>query len=100
MMYPSGHRLILFSIGVHFLGMKIMNIKVQVESASTSAILTSGFPKENDLLTYIAYSPEFKARILELAMSGRKMWLSQTDIKKDGEWFEERDPHAVLFDVS
>ncbi|TXI90552.1 MAG: hypothetical protein E6Q36_01315 [Chryseobacterium sp.] len=77
-----------------------MHIKVQVESASTSAILNCGFPKKNELLTYIAYSPEFKARILELAMGGRKMWLSQTDEKRDGEWFEERDPRAVLFDCA
>ena len=75
----------------------IMNIKVQVESASTASILEHGFPKENELLTYIAYSPEFKARILELLVGGRKMWLSNTDICKDGEWFEKKDPHAVRF---
>lgn len=75
-----------------------MNIKVQIESFSTSSILNCGLPKEGELLTFIAYSDLMKGKILELICKGQKLWLSFTYEKKDGEWHEEKAENAIFIE--
>ena len=69
-----------------------MIIKVQLPktSISVSSILESGLPKENQRLTFLAYSNEMKARVLELIASGKDVLVASYDgPKRDGEWFED-----------
>ena len=69
-----------------------MIIKVQLPktSVSVSAILESGLPTENQRLTFLAYSDEMKARVLDLIVSGKDILVSSYDgPPRDGEWFED-----------
>lgn len=61
------------------------NIKVQVPGASTS----SGIPKEGEVLTFMAFSDNMKARVLEWIASGDTIVVTLTDEPvRTGEWYE------------
>ena len=75
-----------------------MNIKVQViEGASVKSAIESGFDAMKNPLTFIAYSDQMKARVLEnFLKSPAKIGLSIYDgPRKDGEWHEEIVPTNI-----
>lgn len=64
-------------------------IKVQIGAAmSAKSFITSG--ASSDPLTFICYSEEMKARVLDLLLSDAdvRVRVSFTDEKRDGEWHE------------
>lgn len=62
-------------------------IKVQIGAAmSAKSFITSG--ASSDPLTFICYSEEMKARVLDLLLSDADVRVSFTDEKRDGEWHE------------
>lgn len=69
-----------------------MKIKVQIlDYVSSSATINSGIKKENEVVTFIAFSDTMKARILEnFLKSPLKIGISIFDGEaKTGEWHEE-----------
>lgn len=81
---------------------KKMNIKVQIQGgASVKSVLSEhGNVQVEQLppLTFIAYSNEMKARVLEnFLKSPAKIGLSIFDgVVKDGEWHEDFAPDAIF----
>lgn len=68
-----------------------MIVKVQYDYAEPtgSAIARSGFPQEGEVLTFLAYSDQMKARVLEMMAQGKKITLSIHEGRpRDGEWYE------------
>ena len=67
------------------------NLKVQRTDryATAAAIIESGLPEPDAVLTFIAYSDEMKARVLEGLASGVPYRVTKTQEEaRDGEWFE------------
>ena len=74
-----------------------MNLKVQRtdDHVTASAMINSGWRREGDALTFIAYSDEMKARVLEKIAAGAPYRVTVTnDPARDGEWFEPLKPQA------
>lgn len=67
-----------------------MNIKVQIKDTMTSAaIIACGTPKPGESLTFIAHSPQMKARVLEqFILFPDKVRFQATNERWDGERFE------------
>ena len=72
-----------------------MNLKVQRtdDHVTASAMINSGWRKDGDALTFIAYSDTMKARVLEKIAAGAPYRVTITDDSPvDGEWFEPLIP--------
>ena len=73
-----------------------MNIKVQIEKDSINASVNHGFRKEGEFLTFIAYSDQMKARILESLVRDKtaNIYISETTERRNGEWYETLSKNA------
>lgn len=72
-----------------------MNLKVQRtdDHLTAAALINSGWRKDGDVLTFIAYSDTMKARVLEKIAAGWPYRVTvTTDKPVDGEWFEPLVP--------
>jgi hypothetical protein len=72
-----------------------MNLKVQRtdDHVTANAMINSGWRREGDVLTFIAYSDTMKARVLEKIAAGWPYRVTVTDDPAvDGEWFEPLVP--------
>jgi hypothetical protein len=68
-----------------------MNLKVQRtdDHVTAAAMINSGWRRQGDALTFIAYSDTMKARVLEKIAAGAPYRVTVTDDPAvDGEWFE------------
>ena len=72
-----------------------MNLKVQRtdDHVTAAAMINSGYRRDGDVLTFIAYSDTMKVRVLEKIASGWPYRVTvTTDRAVDGEWFEPLVP--------
>jgi hypothetical protein len=68
---------------------KVLKVQRTDGQITANALVSSGFPKPGHVLTFIAYSNEMKARILEQIANGAPYRAFATNDKpRNGEWFE------------